>query len=71
MVLFILCNGVSVEWLLLCGMLFVMYGGTIFSSVFANAEIIEMGLYEAHRLLFHYRIGMPVTSFNIGELNRF
>ena len=41
MVLFMLCSAVLVEWLLLkpcyvemCGMLFVMYGSNVFSSVF-------------------------------------
>ena len=40
MVLFILCSAVLVEWLLLkpccvkmCGMLFVMYGSSVFSNV--------------------------------------
>ena len=40
MVLFMLCSAVLVEWLLLkpswvemCGMLFVMYGSSVFSSV--------------------------------------
>ena len=44
------CSAVFVEWLLLkpcCGeMLFVMYGGSVFSSVFAITEISEMGLYD-------------------------
>ena len=50
MVLFLLCSAVLVEWLLLkpccvemCGMLFVMYGSSLFSSVFA---ITDMGLYD-------------------------
>ena len=41
MVLFMLCSGVLVEWFLLkpccvemCGMLFVMNGSSVFSSVF-------------------------------------
>ena len=40
MVLFMLCSAVLVEWLLwkswcveICGMLFVMYGSSVFSSV--------------------------------------
>ena len=52
MVLFMLCSAVLVEWLLLkpccvemCGMLFVMYGSSVFSSVFAITERSEMGLY--------------------------
>ena len=45
MVLFMLCIVLLVEWLLLksccvemCGMLFVMYGSSVFSSVFAITE---------------------------------
>ena len=41
MVLFMLCSSVFIEWLFLklccvemCGMLFVMYGSSVFSSVF-------------------------------------
>ena len=52
-VLFMLCSGVLVEWLVLkpccvemCGMLFVMYGSSVFSSVFAITETSEMGLYD-------------------------
>ena len=51
MVLFMLCSAVLVEWLLLkpccvemCGMLFVMYGSSVFSGVFAITERSEMGL---------------------------
>ena len=43
--LFLLCSDVLVEWLILkqwcvemCGMLFVMYGSSVFSSVFAITE---------------------------------
>ena len=53
MVLFMLCSAVLVEWLLLkpccvemCGMLFVMYGSSVFSSVFAINEKSEMDLYD-------------------------
>ena len=53
MVLFMLCSAVPVEWLLLkpccvemCEMLFVMYGSSVFSSVFAITERSEMGLYD-------------------------
>ena len=52
MVLFMLCSAVLVVWLSLkpccleiCGMLFVMYGSSVFSSVFAITERSEMGLY--------------------------
>ena len=51
MVLFILCRDVPVEWLLLkpycvemCGMVFVMYGNSVFSDVFTITERSEMGL---------------------------
>ena len=35
---------------MLCGMLFVMYGSSVFSSVFAITERSEMGLYDVHML---------------------
>ena len=71
MVLFMLCSAVLVEWLLLkpccvemCGMLFVMYGSSVFSSVFA---ITEMGLYDVpiFMSLFGFGIGMMFASFHI------
>ena len=50
MVLFMLCSAVLVErWLVkpccveMCGMLFVMYGSSVLSSVFAIIERSEMG----------------------------
>ena len=53
MVLFMLCSAVLVEWLLLkpccvemCYMLFLMYGRSVFSGVFAITERSEMGLYD-------------------------
>ena len=53
MVLFMLCSTVLVEWLIfkpccveMCGMLFVMYGSSVFSSVFGITERSEMGLYD-------------------------
>ena len=50
MVLFMLCSAVLVEWLLLkpccVEMLFVMFGSSVFSSVFAITERSEMGLYD-------------------------
>ena len=70
MVLFMLCSAVLVEWLLLkpccvemCGMLFVMYGSSVFSSVFAS----EMGLYEVPMFmsLFGIGIGMMFASFHV------
>ena len=48
-----LCSAVLVEWLLLkpccvemCGILFVIYGSSVFSSVSAITERSEMGLYD-------------------------
>ena len=50
MVLSMLCSVVFVEWLLLkpccVEMLFVMYGSSVFSSVFAITERSKMGLYD-------------------------
>ena len=58
MVLFVLCSDVLVEWLRLklrcvkmCGMLLVMYGSSVFSSVFAITERSEMVLYDVHMLM--------------------
>ena len=74
MVLFMLCSDVLVEWLLLkpccvemCGMLFVMYGISHFSSVFAITERSEMGLYDVHMLmsLFGFVIGKMFASFHV------
>ena len=46
--LFILCSAVLVEWLLLkpccvemCGMLFVMYGSSVFSSVLLSLREVR------------------------------
>ena len=48
MMLFMLCSAVLVEWLLLkpccveiCGMLFVMYGSSVFSSVFLSLREVR------------------------------
>ena len=67
MVLFILCSAVLVEWFLLkpccvdmCGMLFVMYGRSVFSSVFAITERSEMFV-----SLFGFGIGMIFASFHV------
>ena len=73
-VLFMLCSAVLVEFLLLkpccvemCGMLFVMYGGSVFSSVFAITERSEMGLYDVPMFmsLFGFGIGMMFASFHV------
>ena len=71
---FMLCTAVLVEWLLLkpccvemCGMLFVMYGNSVFSSVFAITERTDMGLYDVpmFMFLFGYGIGMMFSSFHV------
>ena len=72
------CDGVVyvmlVEWLLLkpccvemCGMLFVMYGSSVFSCVFAITERSEMGLYDVPIFisLFGFGIGMMLASFYV------
>ena len=46
MVLFMLCSAVLVEWLLLKPCCVVMYGSSVFSSVFAITERSEMALYD-------------------------
>ena len=70
-VLFMLCSAVLVEWLLLkpcsvemCGML---YGSSVFSSVFAITERSEMGLYDVPMFmsLFGFGIGMMFASFHV------
>ena len=74
MVLFMLCSVVLVEWLLLkpccveiCGMLFVMYGSSVFSSIFAITARSEMGLYDVpvFMSLFGFGIGMIFPSFHV------
>ena len=71
---FMLCSAVLVEWLLLkpccvemCGMLFVMYGSSVFSSIFAITERSEMGLYNVPMFmsLFGFGIGMMFASFHV------
>ena len=74
LVLFMLCSAVLVEWLLLkpccvemCGMLIVMYGTSVFSSVFAITERSEMVLYDVPMFisLFGFGIGMVFSSFHV------
>ena len=74
MVLFMLCSVVLVEWLLLkpwCvekyGMLFAMYGSSVFSSVFAITERSEMSLYDVPMFmsLFGFGLGMMFASFHL------
>ena len=51
----------------MCGMLFVMYGSSVFSSVFVITERSEMGLYNVSMLiyLFGFEIGMMFASFHV------
>ena len=74
MVLFMLCSAMLVEWFLLkpccmemCGMLFVMYGSSDFSSVFAIINRSEMGLYDVPMFmcLFGFEIGNMFASFHV------
>ena len=74
MVFFMLCSTVLVEWLFLksccvemCGMLFVMYGSSVFSNVFAITERSEMGLYDVPMFmsLFGCGIRMMFSSFHV------
>ena len=68
MVLFILCSAVLVERLILkpscvemCGMLIVMYGSSVFSSVFANTERGEMGLYDVPMFMSLFGSGIGIV----------
>ena len=51
----------------MCGMLFVMYGSSVFSSVFAITERSEMGLCDVpiYMSLFDFGIGMMLASFHV------
>ena len=51
----------------MCGIVFVMYGSSVFSSVFVITESSEMGLYDVRmfKSLFGFRIGMMFASFNV------
>ena len=48
-------------------MLFLMYGSSVFSSVFAITERREMGLYDVPMFmsLFGFGIGMMLASFHV------
>ena len=84
MVLFMLCSAVLVDWLLLkpccVEMLFVMYVGSVFSSVLAITDRGEMGLYDVaitdsgdmglydvpmFMSLFGFVIGMMFSCFHV------
>ena len=73
MVSFMLCSDVLVAWpplkpccVEMCGMLSVMYGSSVFSSVLASTERCEMGLYDMPMFLslFGFGIGMMFASFH-------
>ena len=66
MVLIMLCSAVLVE-AMLCGMVFVMYGSSVFSSVFAITERSDMGLCDVPMFmsLFGFGIGMMFASFHV------
>ena len=46
-------------------MLFVMYGSSVFSSVFAITDRSEMGLYDVPMLLSLFGIGVMFASFHV------
>ena len=52
---------------MLCGMLFVVYGSSVVSSVFAITDRSEMGLHDVPMFmsLFGFGIGMMVASFHV------
>ena len=51
----------------ICGILFVMYGSSVFSSIFAITERNEMGQYDVPMFmsLFGFGIGMMFASFHV------
>ena len=51
----------------MCGMLFVMYGSSVFSSVFAIIERSEMGLYDVPMFtsLSGFGIRIMFVSFHV------
>ena len=74
MVLFMLCSAILVEWLLLqpccveiCGILFVIYGGSVVSSVFAIRDRSEIDMYDVPMFmsLFDFGISMMFDSFHV------
>ena len=72
MVLFMLCSAVLIEWLLLkpccveiCGMLFVVYGSSVLSSVFAITERSEMARYDVHMFMSLFGFGMMLLFSDV------
>ena len=53
--------------MVICGMLFVMYGSSVFYSVFAINGRSELGLYDVPMFmsLFSFRNGMMFASFHV------
>ena len=51
----------------MCGILFVMYESSVFSSVFAITERSEMSLYDVPMCmsLFGFGIGIMFASFHV------
>ena len=63
------CSAVSVEYpccVVMCGMLSVMNGKSVFSNVLASVDIREIGLYEVPLLLclFGFGKGVMLASFH-------
>ena len=46
----------------MCGMLFVIYESTVFSSALANIDRSKMGLYK---VLFGFGMGIMLTNFRM------
>ena len=46
-------------------MLFVMYGSSVFSSVFAITERSEMGLYDVPMFMSLFGFGIMFASFHV------
>ena len=71
MVLSKLCSGMLVEWrpccVEMCGILFMMYGSSVFSSVFVITERSKMGLYDVPMFmsLLGLGIGMMFAGFHV------
>ena len=72
MVLFMLCSAVLVEWLLLkpccvemCGILFVMYGSSVFSSVLLSMREVRWVCIMLKFFFFFFSIGMLFVSFHM------
>ena len=51
----------------ICGMLFVMYGSSIFSSSFAITERSEIALYNVPMLVWLYGFGIGMMFYGFNE----